>query len=187
MNILNWIINGILIQNIVLNKFLGTCPFLGVSKNKKSSLGMGLAVVLVIFISSLVTWFVYKYLLIEYDLIYMKTIIYILLIASLVQIIEMFIRKKVPNLYNNLGIYLPLITTNCAVLGVCNIISNYSFLHALIFSLSSGVGFLLVLLIFSSIREKIEQNNIANSFSGLPISLIIAGIMSLILSRFSGV
>ncbi len=187
MNIFNWIISAILIENVVLVKFLGTCPFLGVSKDKKSALGMGLAVTLVITLSSLISWLLYKYLLVKFNLIYMKTIIYILVIASFVQILEMIIKKKFPSLHKSLGIYLPLITTNCAVLGVATIVSNYSFLHALITSLGSGLGFLFVLYIFSTIRSKLQNSPIPSSFEGTPIALITASIMAMIIFRFAGV
>jgi len=187
MTIFNWIITGILLENVVLYKFLGICPFLGVSKNKNNALGMGLAVTIVITLSSIISWFIYKYILIKYDMIYMKTIIFILIIASFVQILEMIIKKVSPNLYKNLGIYLPLITTNCAVLGLSTITSNYSFFHMFVISFTSGIGFLLVLYIFSSIRQKLEISPIPKSFKDLPIALITASILAMIIFRFSGV
>lgn len=187
MNILSWIIDSILIQNVILARFLGTCPFLGVSKNKKSAIGMGISVVLVITISSIISWVIYNHVLVKLDLVYMKTIIFILVIASLVQMLEMIIKKISYSLYINLGVYLPLITTNCAVLGVATIISNYSFLKALVVSFSSGLGFLFAIVIFSSIRDKLDNEKVPNSFKGIPISLITAGIMAMIISRFSGV
>ena len=187
MTIFNWIISGILLENVVLYKFLGTCPFLGVSKNRNNALGMGIAVTAVITISSIISWLIYKYILFKFNMLYMKTIIFILIIATLVQIIEMIIRKISPKLYKSLGIYLPLISTNCAVLGVATIVSNYSFLHALISSFASGIGFLLVLYIFSSIRQKLESSPIPKSFKDLPIALVTASILAMIIFRFSGV
>jgi len=132
MNIFSWIINAILIENVILSRFLGTCPFLGVSKDKKSAMGMGLAVVIVMTLSSVLSWIIYKFLLLKYNLVYMRTIIFILVIASFVQMLEMIMKKITPALYKGLGIYLPLITTNCAVLGIATIVSNYTFIKSLI-------------------------------------------------------
>jgi len=187
MNIFSWIISAILIENVILSRFLGTCPFLGVSKDKNSALGMGLAVVVVITLSSILSWVIYKYLLIKFDLLYLKTIIFILLIASFVQMLEMIMKKISPKLYRGLGIYLPLITTNCAVLGVASIVSSYSFFKALVFSFSSSLGFLFVIYIFSTIREKLDNAPISKNFKGIPIALITASIMAMIILRFSGV
>lgn len=187
MTIFSWIINAILIENVILSRFLGTCPFLGVSKDKKSALGMGLAVVIVITLSSILSWVIYKYLLVKFDLLYLKTIIFILVIASFVQMLEMIMKKVSPSLYKELGIYLPLITTNCAVLGIASIVSSYSFLKALIISFASGLGFLFVIYIFSTIREKLDISPISSNFKGIPIALITASIMAMIILRFSGV
>ena len=187
MTIFSWIINAILIENVILSRFLGTCPFLGVSKDKKSALVMGLAVVIVITLSSILSWVIYKYLLVKFDLLYLKTIIFILVIASFVQMLEMIMKKVSPSLYKELGIYLPLITTNCAVLGIASIVSSYSFLKALIISFASGLGFLFVIYIFSTIREKLDNSPISSNFKGIPIALITASIMAMIISRFSGV
>lgn len=187
MNIFSWIISAILIENVILSRFLGTCPFLGVSKDKNSALGMGLAVVIVITLSSIISWIIYKYLLVKFDLLYLKTIIFILVIASFVQMLEMIMKKITPTLYKGLGIYLPLITTNCAVLGVASIVSSYSFIKCLIVSFSSGIGFLFVIYIFSSIREKLDNAPISKNFKGIPIALITASIMAMIILRFSGV
>lgn len=187
MNIFNWIISGILLENVILSKFLGTCPFIGVSKNKENALGMGLAVTIVMTLSSLISWFVYKYILIIFSLTFMKTIVFILVIASFVQMLEMIMKKISPILYESLGIYLPLITTNCAVLGIASIISNYSFIHAFITSFASGIGFLLTIYIFSTLREKMEYAPIPQSFKGVPIALITASIMAMIIFRFSGI
>ena len=187
MNIFSWIINSILIENVILSRFLGTCPFIGVSNNKKNALGMGLAVTIVITLSSILSWIIYKYVLIKFNMIYLKTIIFILIIATFVQILEMIIKKISPSLYENLGIYLPLISTNCAVLGVATIISNYSFFHALVTSFASGIGFLFVIYVFSSIRVKLNNTNIPKAFNDIPIALVTASIMAMIILRFSGV
>lgn len=187
MTIFSWIISAILIENVILSRFLGTCPFLGVSKDRKSALGMGLAVVIVITLSSIISWIIYKYLLVKFDLLYLKTIIFILVIASFVQMLEMIMKKISPTLYKELGIYLPLITTNCAVLGIASIVSSYSFFKSLVISFASGLGFLFVIYIFSTIREKLDNCNISNNFKGIPIALITASIMAMIILRFSGV
>lgn len=187
MNIFNWIISGILIENVILSRFLGTCPFLGVSNKRQNALGMGLAVTIIMTLSSLICFFINKFVLIKFDLVYMKTIIYILVISSFVQMIEMIIRKVNPSLYKNLGIYLPLITTNCAILGIATIVSNYSFIKAFVIAFSSGLGFLFIIYIFSSIREKMDYSPIPISFKGIPIALITASIMAMIIFRFSGV
>ena len=188
MTVIEWMIDAILIQNVILSRFLGTCPFLGVSKKKSSASGMGLAVTFVITISASISWLLYKFVLVQFDLLYMKTIVFILVIASLVQIIEMFIKKISPNLYHSLGIYLPLITTNCAVFGMASIVSNesYTFMHALVYSFASGVGFLLVIYVFATLREKIDHSPVPKAFSGVPIALITACLMALVLSRFAG-
>ena len=187
MNIFSWIINAILIENVILSRFLGTCPFLGVSRDKKSALGMGLSVVIVMTLSSTLSWIIYKYLLLKFNLVYMRTIIFILVIASFVQMLEMIMKKITPSLYKSLGIYLPLITTNCAVLGIATIVSNYSFIKSLVVSFASGLGFLFVIYVFSTIREKLDNNDIPNNFKGIPIAFITASIMAMIILRFSGV
>ncbi|MDY0063529.1 MAG: RnfABCDGE type electron transport complex subunit A [Bacilli bacterium] len=185
----SWVISAILIQNVVLARFLGTCPFLGVSTKRESAVGMGLAVIFVITISSVVSWLLYMYVLVPFQMVYMRTIIFILVIASLVQIIEMFIKKVSPGLYRALGIYLPLITTNCAILGMATIVTseNFTFLKTFVYSFASGLGFLLVLYIFSSIRERLELAPIPKGFKGVPIALIIAGLMAMIFARFAGI
>ncbi len=187
MNIFSWVLNAILIENVILSRFLGTCPFVGVSKDKKNALGMGLAVVIVMTLSSLLSWIIYNFLLLKLNLVYMKTIIFILVIASFVQMLEMIMKKITPTLYKSVGIYLPLITTNCAVLGIATIVSNYSFLKSLVVSFASGLGFMFVIYIFSTIREKIDNNNIPKNFKGIPIAFITASIMAMIILRFSGV
>lgn len=187
-SILTLAFTAIILENIILSQFLGTCPFLGVSTNKKSATGMGLAVIVVITIAAMVSWLLYTFVLNPLGMTFMSTIFYILIIASLVQILEMFLKKAIPALYKSLGIYLPLITTNCAVLGVAAKVTNgsYSFLDALVYSFSTSVGFLLVMYIFSTLRSKMNLGE-KNSFSGVPIALITAGIMAIIFARFSGV
>ena len=187
MSIFNWIISGILIENVILSRFLGTCPFLCVSNKKDSALGMGIAVTLIMTFSSIICFLIQKFILIKFELTYMRTIIFILVIASFVQMIEMIIKKINHNLYKSLGIYLPLITTNCAVLGIATIVTNYSFFKAFVISFSSGLGFLFIIYIFSSIRSKMDNSPIPNSFKGIPIALITASIMAMIIFRFSGI
>lgn len=184
-NIFNLVFGAIILNNVVLNRFWGVCPLLGVSKKRNSAVGMGLAVIFVITLSSAVSWLLYTYVLVPLDMQYMKTIIYILVIASLVQIIEMFIKKVSPSLYRALGIYLPLITTNCAVLGLAQLVANkdFTFMAALIYSFASAVGFLFVIYLFSTIREKISRSDVPKAFQGVPIALITAGIMAMIFDR----
>ena len=183
------LIGQILVNNYVMCQFFGICPFLGVSKKFDTALGMGLAVTFVITISASVSWLLYTYVLVPFELTYMKTIVFILVIASLVQIIEMFIKKFSPSLYRALGIYLPLITTNCAVLGLSSIVidGTYTFIHALIYSFASGLGFLFIIYIFSILRQKTEGAPVPEGFKGIPIALITACIMALIIARFAGV
>lgn len=165
-----------LVNNMVLVKFLGLCPFFGVSKNLSSAFSMGIAVLLVMLVASLVTWPLFHYLLIPYGVEYMRTVIFILVIASLVQIIEMTIKRTNITLYNALGIYLPLITTNCAVLGITfiNIDSKYSFPESIAAALGAGMGFTLVLIIMSGIRERLDLVDTPKAFRGAPIAFIIA-------------
>lgn|SRR5690554_2646990 len=181
--------SAILLQNVVLSRFLGICPFMGVSGKTESSVGMGLAVVFVMTIAAVVSWLLYTFILVEFNMVYMRTIVFILVIASLVQIIEMFIKKFSPALYKSLGIYLPLITTNCAVLGIATIVASddYTFLTALVYSFASGIGFLFVMYIFSTLREKMNNSPIPAAFKGIPIALVTAGIMAMIFARFAGV
>lgn len=176
------------INNIILTRFLGMCPFLGVSKKSDSALGMGAAVTFVVFVSSIVTYTLYYQVLAPLELQYMDLITFILVIASFVQLVEMMIKKFSPSLYKALGIYLPLITTNCAVLGVAldNIANEYSFVQMCTYSLAVPVGFTLVLFIFSTIRERIEASDTPKSFMGNPIALIVAGLMALAFSGLAG-
>ena len=181
-------ISAILIENVVLSRFLGICPFMGVSKSRDSAVGMGLAVVFVITLSSVVAWLLYTYVLDAFDMVYMKTIVFILVIASLVQIIEMFIKKVSPTLYKSLGIYLPLITTNCAVLGVAltNVQKNYGILTGVVNGFATSVGFTISIVILAGIREKMEYNDVPESFRGMPIVLVTAGLMAIAFCGFAG-
>ncbi len=188
MNLFSLFIGSILAHNIVLTKFLGICPFVGVSNKEKSAVGMGLAVTFVVTISSIITFYIYKYVLIPADTIYLRTLIFILVIASLVQLTEIIIKKYFPNLYQLLGIYLPLITSNCAVLGIIliNIFNNHTLLETIVFSIGSSLGFILVIYVFATIRERMEGAPIIKSFRGFPIALITAGIMALLFARYIG-
>lgn len=187
--IITGLIAATLIENVILSQFLGICSFLGVSKNKKSAVGMGLAVVAVIILATVVTWVLYNYVLSLLDLTYLKTIVFILVIASLVQMIEVIIKKFVPSLYKSLGIYLPLITTNCAVLGVAlkSVNNSLSFGNMLIYAIGSGIGFLLVIFIFSYIREEMDKRNVPKAMKGIPIALVVASILAIIFSRYVGI
>ena len=177
-----------LVNNMILAKFLGLCPFFGVSKKTKSAVSMGLAVLLVMLVASAVTWPIYYYILVPYGVEVMKTVIFILVIASLVQIIEMAIKRTNLTLYNALGIYLPLITTNCAVLGITfiNVDQTYTFLESLFAAAGAGSGFLLVLLIMSGIRERLELSDTPKAFKGTPIAFITAMLLGLSFLAFKG-
>lgn len=181
-------LSAIFIDNFILSKFLGCCPFLGVSKSPSTALGMGCAVTFVMTLSSAVTYIVYTYLLIPLKLEYLKTIAFILIIASLVQMIEFFLKNKVPSLYESLGIYLPLITTNCAVLGcaLLNIQNGYNFIYSVIYGFSAGIGFTMAILIFAGVRSRLFFSTPPKSFRGLPIALITAGLISMAFMGFSG-
>jgi len=183
------IVSAALINNFVLSRFLGLCPFIGVSKKMDSALGMGMAVIFVLTLASIMTYLLYKYLLEPYNLIFLRTISFILVIATLVQLVEMFIQKISPPLYHALGIYLPLITTNCAVLGAAliNVAENYNLLESAINGFGAGVGFTLALIIMSGIRERLELAKIPANFKGAPIAFITAGILSLIFLCFKGI
>ena len=179
----------IFIENFVLQQTMGCCPFLGVSEKPSTALGMGMAVTFVMTLSSAVTWAVYYLLLLPYDLTYIKTVAFILVIASLVQLIEMFLRKFVPALYSSLGIYLPLITTNCAVLGAAlvNIQKNYGFLPSVCYGFAAGIGFTLAIVIFAGVRSRLEIADPPRAFKGMPLILIAAGLLAMIFSGFSGI
>ncbi|MCI9423431.1 RnfABCDGE type electron transport complex subunit A [Lachnospiraceae bacterium WCA-9-b2] len=181
-------IGSALVNNVVLSQFLGICPFLGVSKKVDTAAGMGGAVVFVITIASLVTSLIYKFILMPLGFEYLQTIVFILIIAALVQFVEMFLKKAMPPLYNALGVYLPLITTNCAVLGVAltNVQKEYSVLQGVINGIGTSVGFLIAIVIMAGIREKIEYNDISESFQGTPIVLVTATLMAIAFCGFSG-
>lgn len=182
------ILSAILVENFVLSRFLGICPFLGVSKKLTPALGMSFAVVFVMTIASAVTWLVNEFLLKQFGLEYLQTIAFILVIAALVQFVETVLKKQVPSLYKSLGIYLPLITTNCAVLGVAilNIQKEYTFIKAISYGFGGGLGFTLALILFAGVRERIEQCDIPESFKGLPITLIAAALVSVAFFGFQG-
>ena len=188
-NLMVILFTGILTENFILNKFYGICPFLGVSKTTGGAVGMGLAVTAVMVGASAVTYPIYHYVLVPLHIEYLKTICFILVIAAFVQTIEMVMKKHIPPLYKTLGVYLPLITTNCAVLGVTiiNIDSGYSFIEALMNAFSGGIGFLLVMLIFSGVRERISSCDVPKALEGTPITLIAASLTSLSFVGFSGI
>ena len=181
-------LSAILAENFILVKFLGICPFMGVSKKSDTALGMGIAVIFVMALASAATWAVNEYLLIPFELEYMQTVVFILVIAALVQFVEMFLQKVIPALYQSLGIYLPLITTNCAVLGVAllNIQKGYTFIESVVYGLTGGIGFTLAILLFSSVRERLEDCDCPKAFRGFPIALIAAGLLALAFMGFSG-
>ena len=176
------------INNVVLSQFLGLCAFLGVSKKMDTAAGMGGAVIFVITISSFVTALIYKFLLLPLNVTYLQTIVFILVIAALVQFVEMFLKKSSPSLYNALGVYLPLITTNCAVLGVAliNVQKSYGIVESVVNGLATAVGFTIAIVLMAGIREKIEYNDITESFKGTPIVLVTAGLMAIAFFGFSG-
>ena len=181
-------VGSALVNNVVLSQFLGLCPFLGVSKNVKTAAGMGAAVTFVLTISSLVTGLIYQFMLVPLELTYLQTIVFILVIAALVQLVEMFLKKTSPGLYASLGVYLPLITTNCAVLGVAltNVQKSYGLLEGVVNGFDTAIGFLLAIVIMAGLREKMEYNDIPPSFQGMPIVLITAGLMAIAFFGFSG-
>ena len=181
-------LGAILANNFIFSQFLGICPFLGVSKKVDTAVGMGLAVTFVMGLASAITWLVNTYILVPMDLMYMQTVAFILVIASLVQFIEMFLQKAMPTLYTALGVYLPLITTNCAVLGVAilNINSNYNFIESVVYGITGGLGFLLAIVLFASIRERLVFADYPKAFEGFPIALVTAGLMALAFMGFSG-
>ena len=186
--ILGILIAALLSQNFILVKFYGICPFMGVSKKIDTALGMGMAVTFVMAIASAACWAVNEYILVALDLEYMQTVAFILVIAALVQVVEMFLKKMVPALYKALGVFLPLITTNCAVLGVVlvNVQEGYDFLRSVINGAAGGLGFTLAIVLFASIRERVDKTNCPECFKGFPIALISAGLMALAFMGFSG-
>jgi len=188
MNIVLIVLLAMLTENFVLAKFLGICPFLGVSKRLSTAVGMSMAVLFVMLVASVITYIVHIYLLVPYQVVYLQTIAFILVIASTVQLTEMVVQKLSPTLYQGLGIYLPLITTNCAVLGlaVLNIQRNYSLLEVIFHSIGAAAGFALALLLFAGLREKMETMEVPGIFKGAAIALVTAGILSLAFMGFSG-
>ena len=181
-------LGAILANNFIFSQFLGICPFLGVSKKVDTAVGMGVAVTFVMGLASAITWLVNTFILIPLDLGYMQTVAFILVIASLVQFIEMFLQKSMPTLYTALGVYLPLITTNCAVLGVAllNIQNSYNFIESVVYGITGGLGFLLAIVLFASIRERLVFADYPKAFEGFPIALVTAGLMALAFMGFSG-
>lgn len=182
------LVSAALVNNVVLSRFLGLCPFLGVSKKTETSLGMGAAVIFVITLSSMAASLIYAHILIPLHLEYLQTIVFILVIAALVQFVEMVLKKNMPSLYEALGVYLPLITTNCAVLGVAldNVAKEYNFAQSLVYGVGTASGFALAIVLLSGVREKIEHNDIPHTVSGMPIVLITAGLMAIAFTGFSG-
>ena len=181
-------LGAILSNNFIFSQFLGICPFLGVSKKVDTAVGMGFAVTFVMGLASAITWLVNTFILVKFDLMYMQTVAFILVIASLVQVIEMFLQKSMPTLYTALGVYLPLITTNCAVLGVAllNIQNNYNFIESVVYGITGGLGFLLAIVLFASIRERLVFADYPKCWDGFPIALVTAGLMALAFMGFSG-
>ena len=182
------LIGSSLVNNVVLSQFLGLCPFLGVSKKTETAAGMGAAVIFVITLASAVAGAIYKFILDPLDVEYLQTIVFILVIAALVQFVEMFLKKFMPGLYQALGVYLPLITTNCAVLGVAltNVQKNYGILAGVVNGFATAVGFTISIVILAGIREKMAHNDIPESFKGMPIVLVTAGLMAIAFCGFSG-
>ncbi|MGL5260029.1 MAG: electron transport complex protein RnfA [Lachnospiraceae bacterium] len=187
-NLLLLAIGAALVSNVVLSQFLGLCPFLGVSKKIETAIGMSGAVIFVMTLASAVTSIIYTFILDKANINYLQTIVFILVIAALVQFVEMFLKKYVKSLYESLGVYLPLITTNCAVLGIAlgNVRNSYGIFTSIINGLATGIGFAIAMVILAGIREKIEYNDIPKSLQGMPIVLIIAGLMAIAFIGFSG-
>ena len=181
-------VGAAIVNNVVLSQFLGICPFLGVSKKTETAAGMGGAVIFVITISSFITALIYKFILLPLNIEYLQTIVFILVIAALVQFVEMFLKKSMPPLYESLGVYLPLITTNCAVLGVCltNVTKEYGILESVINGFATAFGFFIAIVLMAGLREKIEYNDIPKTFQGTAIVLITACLMSIAFMGFSG-
>ncbi|MBQ8391434.1 MAG: electron transport complex subunit RsxA [Clostridia bacterium] len=189
-------LTSIFVQNFVLVKFYGICPFLGVSKKLDTALGMGMAVTFVMTLASMLTWACQKFILVPLDMEYMQTIAFIVIIAALVQFVEMFLQKSIPSLYSALGIYLPLITTNCAVLGVAllnvrtasviNLLGTYTLIESVVNGFSAGIGFLLAIVLFAGVRERLESSDIPKALQGFPIALISASLLAMAFMGFQG-
>ncbi len=188
-NLILILMGGVLINNYVLNRFLGICPFLGVSKKVDQAAGMGAAVIFVMLFATAATWPIFNFVLVPIKLEYLQTIVFILVIASLVQFVEIILKRFIPALHASLGIYLPLITTNCAVLGVTinNITDGYNFLESMVSSLGVGLGFLLAMLIFAGVRSKLDDSDAPKCFRGLPVTLIAASIVAMAFYGFAGI
>ena len=186
--VLGIIIAAILSQNFILVKFYGICPFMGVSKKIDTALGMGMAVTFVMALASAACWLVHEFLLVPLDLAYMQTVAFILVIASIVQVVEMFLKKMVPALYKALGVFLPLITTNCAVLGVVlvNVQEGHDFLLSVLNGAAGGIGFTVAIVVFASLRERVDKSDTPECFRGYPITLVAAGLLALAFMGFSG-
>lgn len=183
------IISAIFVNNVVLSQFLGICPFLGVSKKIETAVGMGFAVIFVMTLATITTWLVQHYVLIPFKIEYLQTITFILLIAALVQMVEIVLKKVSPSLYAALGVFLPLITTNCAVLGIAilTIQKNYNLLEGVVFTVSTALGFTLALIIFAGIREHLDLMEVPKAMKGIPIALIVAGILAMAFMGFTGI
>ncbi len=183
------IITAIFVNNVVLAQFLGICPFLGVSKKVDTASGMGMAVTAVLVVATIVTFAIQKYVLDAYGLGYLQTIAFILVIAALVQMIEIILKKTMPALYQALGVFLPLITTNCCILGVAILViqKDYTFIEGVVYALSTGIGFLLAMVLFAGLREQLELVNVPKSFEGVPIALVTASLLAMAFMGFSGV
>ena len=181
-------LGAILTNNFIFSQFLGCCPFLGCSNKVDTATGMGIAVVFVMGLASAICWVIYTYILVPLGLGFLNTLAFILVIAALVQFVEMFLKKSVPSLYSALGIYLPLITTNCAVLGVVllNVQNNYNFIESVVYGITGGLGFLLAIVLFASVRERIAFSDYPECFEGFPICLVSAGLVALAFMGFSG-
>ena len=181
-------LSAILINNFIFSQFLGICPFMGVSKKMDTAAGMGMAVIFVMGLAAAMSWLINEFLLIPLGLEYLQTLAYILVIASLVQFVEMFLKKGMPSLYSALGIYLPLITTNCAVLGavLINTQNNYNLIESIVYGVTGGIGFLIAIVLFASIREKLRFAEYPKAFEGFPIALVTAGLLALAFMGFSG-
>ena len=188
-NLILILMGGVLVNNYVLNQFLGICPFLGVSKKVNQASGMGMAVIFVMLFATAATWPIHNFILVPLGLGYLQTIVFILVIATLVQFVEIILKRFIPSLHASLGIYLPLITTNCAVLGVTinNISAGYNFLESMVSSLGVGLGFLLAMLLFAGVRSKLDDSNAPKCFRGLPVTLIAASIVAMAFYGFAGI
>ncbi len=187
-NILSISLGAILINNFIFSQFLGCCPFLGCSNKVDTATGMGLAVTFVMGLASAICWVIDQYVLVPLELTFLQTLTFILVIAALVQFVEMFLKKMVPSLYSALGIYLPLITTNCAVLGVVllNVQNNYNFIESVVYGITGGLGFMLAIVLFATVRERVEFSDYPECFGGFPICLVSAALVALAFMGFSG-